>query len=142
VALGKKLFLLPRNCPDGRCAELPESREKAIEVMKLLSILLVLIAAVGMASIALARDYQDLVAEGYRWVSLDGPYACPTKEDLRGITSEPIDINELHIRFYLSETLAKYMLYIKWCWSIDFFSPADAGISAPSNSFALVNTNI
>jgi len=51
----------------------------------------------GWPSIAFARDYQDLVAEGYRWVSLDGPYACPTKEDLREITSEPSDINELHM---------------------------------------------
>jgi hypothetical protein len=65
--------------------------------MKLLNILLALIVAVGMASTALARDYKDLVAEGYRWVSLDGPYACPTKEDLRRITREPSDINELHM---------------------------------------------
>ena len=47
--------------------------------MKLLTILLAPIVAVGMASTALARDYKDLVAEGYRWVSLDGPYACPTE---------------------------------------------------------------
>ena len=65
--------------------------------MKLLTILLAPIVAVEMASTALARDYKDLVAEGYRWVSLDGPYACPTKEDLRGITSEPSDFNELHM---------------------------------------------
>ena len=61
--------------------------------MKLLTILLAPIVAVGMASTALARDYKDLVAEGYRWVSLDGPYACPTKEDLRRITREPSDTN-------------------------------------------------
>ena len=65
--------------------------------MKLLTILLAPIVAVEIASTALARDYKDLVAEGYRWVSLDGPYACPTKEDLREITSEPSDINELHM---------------------------------------------
>ena len=40
--------------------------------MKLLTILLAPMVAVGMASTALARDYKDLVAEGYRWVSLDG----------------------------------------------------------------------
>ena len=65
--------------------------------MKLLTILLAPIVAVEMASTALARDYKDLVAEGYRWVSLDGPYACPTKEDLRRITREPSDTNELHM---------------------------------------------
>ena len=64
--------------------------------MKLLTILLAIVA-VGMASTALARDYKDLVAEGYRWVSLDGPYACPNKEDLRRITREPSDTNELHM---------------------------------------------
>src|ERR1700693_1612029 len=76
--------------------------------MKLLNILLALIVAVGMASTALARDDKDLVAEGYRWVSLDGPYACPTKEDLRRITREPSDTNELHmveqVRAYYLET--------------------------------------
>jgi hypothetical protein len=65
--------------------------------MKLLTTLLAPMVAIGMASTALARDYKDLVAEGYRWVSLDGPYACPTKEDLRRITSEPSDINEFHM---------------------------------------------
>jgi hypothetical protein len=50
-----------------------------------------------MASTVLARDYKDLVAEGYRWVSIDGPYACPLKEDLRRINRDASDINELHI---------------------------------------------
>jgi hypothetical protein len=65
--------------------------------MKLLTILLAPMVAAGMASPVWASDYKDLVAEGYRWVSLDGPYACPTKEDLRRITSEPSDTNELHM---------------------------------------------
>jgi hypothetical protein len=65
--------------------------------MKLLNILLAPIVAVGMVSPTWARDYKDLIAEGYRWVSLDGPFACPSKEDLRRITSEPSDTNELHM---------------------------------------------
>jgi hypothetical protein len=65
--------------------------------MKLLTILLALIVAVGMMSTTWARDYQDLIDEGYRWVSLDGPFACPSKMDLRKITSEPSDTNELHM---------------------------------------------
>lgn len=61
--------------------------------MKLLTILL---AVVGMASTVLALDYKNLVAEGYRWVAIDGPYACPVKEDLR-IMKDVTDINELHM---------------------------------------------
>jgi hypothetical protein len=65
--------------------------------LKLLIILLAPIVAFGMASTAFADDYKDVVAEGYRWVSLDGPFACPVKEDLRRITREPSDTNELHM---------------------------------------------
>jgi|HubBroStandDraft_4_1064222.scaffolds.fasta_scaffold2088207_1 hypothetical protein len=36
--------------------------------MKLLSILLAPIAAIEMAFTALAGDYKDFAAEGYRWV--------------------------------------------------------------------------
>ena len=65
--------------------------------MKLLTIVLAPIVAVGMVSTTWARDYKNLIAEGYRWVSLDGPFACPSKKDLRKITSEPSDTNELHM---------------------------------------------
>jgi hypothetical protein len=74
--------------------------------MKLLTILLTPIVAVGMVSTALARDYKDIVAEGYRWVSIDGPYMCSTKEDLHEITRDPCDINELH----MVEQLRAYFL--------------------------------
>ena len=65
--------------------------------MKLITILLGPIVVIGMASTILARDYKGLVAEGYRWVSIDGPYACPLKEDLRRINRDAGDINELHM---------------------------------------------
>ena len=65
--------------------------------MKRLTILLAPMVVVGMASTVLARNYKDLVAEGYRWVSIDGPYACPLKEDLRRINRDASDINELHM---------------------------------------------
>jgi hypothetical protein len=65
--------------------------------MKRLTILPAPMVVVGMASTALARNYKDLVAEGYRWVSIDGPYACPAKEDLRRINRDTSDINELHM---------------------------------------------
>ena len=69
----------------------------AREFMKLVTMFLAPIVAMGIASIASARDYHDLVAEGYRWVKIDGPYACPTKVDLREITRVPSDLNELHM---------------------------------------------
>src|SRR5271157_2970929 len=68
--------------------------------MKLLTILLAPIVAVGMASSALARDYKDLVAEGYRRVSLDGPYACPTKEETADYPFEVIKMIVLIERLF------------------------------------------
>jgi predicted alpha/beta-hydrolase family hydrolase len=48
---------------------------------------LIILAAVaaGLASTALADPYKDLAAQGYRWVSVDGPYACRSKDDLRKV---------------------------------------------------------
>ena len=54
--------------------------------MKLVTKFLVSIVATGIALTASAHDYQELLAEGYRCVKFDGPYACATKEDLLEIT--------------------------------------------------------
>ena len=40
---------------------------------------------------------KDLVAKGYRWVTVNGPYACITEEDVRQITSDHTDLRELHM---------------------------------------------
>jgi hypothetical protein len=40
---------------------------------------------------------KDLVAKGYRWVTVDGPYACATEEDVRKITSSRTDLVELQM---------------------------------------------
>jgi hypothetical protein len=50
-----------------------------------------------MASTVLALDYKNLVVEGYRRVSIDGPYACPVKEELHRISRDATDIDELHM---------------------------------------------
>jgi hypothetical protein len=65
--------------------------------MKIPIILSVAALIVAMESPALAMNYDDLVAQGYRWATTDGPYACPTKEDLRQITSNPTDSSKLHM---------------------------------------------
>ena len=62
--------------------------------------------AVMIASTGFARDYNSLVAEGYRWVRINGPYACPTKEDLRDISRQRSEINKLH----MVEELRAYFL--------------------------------
>jgi hypothetical protein len=43
----------------------------------------------------LAANYDDLVRQGYRWVKVDGPFACVSIEDLRKITGSGGDDLEL-----------------------------------------------
>jgi hypothetical protein len=54
-------------------------------------------AAIGLGSTASADPYKDLAAQGYRWVAVDGPYACPSKDDLREIVKHPTDRAELEM---------------------------------------------
>jgi hypothetical protein len=49
---------------------------------------------------------KDLVARGYRWVNVNGPYACVTEQDVRQITSDHTDLRELH----MVENLQAYYL--------------------------------
>ena len=49
---------------------------------------------------------KDLVAKGYRWVTVNGPYACVTEQDARQITSDQTDLRELH----MVENLRAYYL--------------------------------
>jgi hypothetical protein len=66
--------------------------------MEILMKLSIAALVIGMQTTALGRNnYEDLVAEGYRWAKIDGPYACPTKEDLREITSNPSVIKKVHM---------------------------------------------
>ena len=49
--------------------------------MKPSTLFLVLLALVGLALTALAADYGSLINQGYRWVTVNGPHAYPSKED-------------------------------------------------------------
>jgi hypothetical protein len=40
---------------------------------------------------------QDLAKKGYRWVTVNGPYACATEQEVRQITSDRTDSTELHL---------------------------------------------
>jgi hypothetical protein len=47
-----------------------------------------------------------LVAKGYRWITVNGPYACVTEQEVRQITSDHTDSRELH----MVENLRAYYL--------------------------------
>jgi hypothetical protein len=64
------------------------------------------VATIGLGSTASADPYKDLATQGYRWVIVDGPYACPSKDDLRKITRHHTDRIELE----MVENLRAYYL--------------------------------
>ena len=52
-------------------------------------------AAITLTSTALGDKYADLVAKGYRWATVDGLYACVSKDDVRRMANNPGDEVEL-----------------------------------------------
>jgi hypothetical protein len=44
-----------------------------------IAMLLASVIGLGLASSAWADAYKDLAAKGYRWVTVNGPYACATE---------------------------------------------------------------
>jgi len=65
--------------------------------MKITTILSVASAVVVLTSVGLASSYDELAAKGFRWVTVDGPYGCPSKDDLRQITKNRTDEIELRM---------------------------------------------
>jgi hypothetical protein len=57
------------------------------------------IIAVGLrlTGTVFADKYATLVAKGYRWVAVHGPYACTSEEGVRRITAHPTDETELQM---------------------------------------------
>jgi hypothetical protein len=51
----------------------------------------------GLTCAARADNYGDLAAKGYRWVTVDGPYACPTQQEVRHVTGDRTDATELEM---------------------------------------------
>jgi hypothetical protein len=62
-----------------------------------IAMLLASVIGLGLATSARADQYQDLAAKGYRWVTVNGPYACSTEQELRQITSDHTDATELQM---------------------------------------------
>jgi hypothetical protein len=56
------------------------------------------ITALGLLTCTvLADNYTDLAAQGYRWVTVNGPYACETEQDLQRIVAHHTDTTELQV---------------------------------------------
>src|SRR5260221_11909016 len=64
-------------------------------------------AAVALGSTASANRYKDFAAQGYRWVAVDGPYACPSKADLQEVTGHRTDLLEAKM---VSDLRAYYLI--------------------------------
>jgi len=76
------------------------------KVMKGPTILSEAAAVIGLTSAGFTANYDDLPAKGYRWVTVDGPYACPSRGDLRQITKNCTEETQLqmikqHRAYYL-----------------------------------------
>src|SRR5260370_29608452 len=59
--------------------------------------LAIFFAAASLALIGngLADQYDTLAAQGYRWVTADGPYICHAEEDVRQLVAHRSDATEL-----------------------------------------------
>jgi hypothetical protein len=51
--------------------------------------------SLGLTCRALADNYDALAAQGYRWVTVDGPFACTSEQDVQRITTEHTDATDL-----------------------------------------------
>jgi len=58
-----------------------------------------LIAAISLGLTYMARADNDshLAAQEYRWVTVNGPYACTTEQDVQRIVAHPTDAIELQL---------------------------------------------
>ena len=60
-------------------------------------LLVLTLFGLSMTRSACAQDLQDLAAKGYRWVTVNGPYACPTEQEVRQVTGDPTDTTEMQM---------------------------------------------
>jgi hypothetical protein len=65
--------------------------------------------SLSLTGMVLADHYQDLAAQGYRWVIVNGPYACTTEEDVERIVAHRTDATELDVvqNYLIPGTLAE-----------------------------------
>jgi len=78
--------------------------------MKAPKILAVAAAAITLTSTALGDKYSDLVAKGYRWATVDGLYACVSKDDVRRMVNNPWSPAGDEIQLKMVEQVKAYFL--------------------------------
>src|SRR6516162_8936003 len=77
------------------------------------TILSVASVALGLVSAGLAANCDDLIKQGYRWVAVDGPLACVSKDDLRQMVEKPSDelklkmVEEVRAYFLIRGTMVR-----------------------------------
>jgi hypothetical protein len=69
--------------------------------------ILISLAAVLLTSWGLAAPYDELPAQGYRWVTTNGPYAYRSRDDLRQISNKHTDLTEMQM---IEELRAYYLI--------------------------------
>jgi hypothetical protein len=62
-----------------------------------ISVYLIIAISLRLTFAAYAGEYNGLTAQGYRWVLVDGPYACTTVEDVQRIVAHRTDSMELEL---------------------------------------------
>jgi hypothetical protein len=55
----------------------------------------VTVITIGLTSCGSAPNHDNFAAKGYRWVTVDGPYGCPSRDDLPKVTRNCTDSLEL-----------------------------------------------
>ena len=78
--------------------------------MKAPTILAVAAAAITLTSTALGDKYSDLVAKGYRWATVNGLYACVSKDDVRRMVNNPWSPAGDEIQLKMVEQVKAYFL--------------------------------
>ena len=76
-------------------------------IVNVRTILSVAAVAVGLVSAGLGANYDDMIRQGYRWVTVDGPLACVSKNDLRQMVGKPSDALTLKM---VEEVRAYYLI--------------------------------
>jgi hypothetical protein len=61
------------------------------------AILVMTAVSLSLTCTTLADNYSHLAAQGYRWVTVDGPYACTTEQNVQRIAGHRTDATELEV---------------------------------------------
>ena len=83
----------------------PRDAEFIEKAMKALAILAIA-ASLTLTSTASADKYGDLVAQGFRWANISGPYACVSKDDVRRMVNTRSD----ELKLKMVEQVKAYFL--------------------------------